>query len=124
LWTSRAIDSSLVRGSVVLTWFYRSVTVGQVLRASGAFRDDPRTTVFAGAPTTGVDDRGASTKSERKSGIDVRGGDVERIESRRAAVTSTTVHSRDDGVNVQQRQNNRVRSSLFIGCIVRSIVNL
>jgi hypothetical protein len=60
-------DLSFVRGSVVLTWFYRGATVGQVLRVSGAFRDDPRTTVFAGAPTTEVDDRGASTKSERKS---------------------------------------------------------
>jgi hypothetical protein len=86
-------DSSFVRGSVVLTWFYRGVTVGQVLRVSGVFRDDPRTTVFAGAPTTEVDDRGASTKSARKSRIDVRGGDVGRVESRRAAVTSTTVHS-------------------------------
>jgi hypothetical protein len=44
----------------------RRATVGQVLRVSGAFRDDPRTTVFAGAPTTRVDDRGALTKSERK----------------------------------------------------------
>lgn len=32
--------------------------MGQVLRVSGVFRDDPRTTVFASAPTTGVDDRG------------------------------------------------------------------
>jgi hypothetical protein len=60
-------DSSFVCGSVVLTWFYRGATVGQVLRESGAFRDDLRTTVFTGAPTTEVDDRGASTKSERKS---------------------------------------------------------
>jgi hypothetical protein len=56
-------DFSFVRGSVVLTRFYRGVTVGQVLRVSGAFCDDLRTTVFAGAPTTEVDDRGASTKS-------------------------------------------------------------
>jgi hypothetical protein len=86
-------EFSFVRGSVVLTWFYRGVTVGQVPRVSGVLRDDPRTTVFAGAPTTGVDDRGTSTKSARKSRIDVRGGDVGRVESRRAAVTSTTVHS-------------------------------
>jgi hypothetical protein len=33
----------------------------------GQASDDPRTTVFAGAPTTEVDDRGASTKSARKS---------------------------------------------------------
>jgi hypothetical protein len=39
--------------------------------------------VFAGAPTTGIDDRGTSTKSARKSRIDVRGGDVGRVVSSR-----------------------------------------
>jgi hypothetical protein len=86
--------SACLRGLGV-SWFSRAhgPTVGQVLHGSGVSRDGPRTTVVTGAPTTGVDDRGAATKSERNRRVDVRGGDVWRVESGRAAVTSATAHA-------------------------------
>jgi hypothetical protein len=76
----KTCDFSFICGSVVLTWFYRGTTVSHILHVSGAFRDGPRTTVFAGAPTTEVDDRGASTKSERKSFVVVTLGVLSRDE--------------------------------------------